>query len=102
VLHAFSGDAAMASRLSEAGFLVSFALPVAFRSAIGPREAAASLAAGRFVVETDSPYLGPDRDRRNEPTTVLRVAAQLARLREAEPAELVSPIGAAYDALVTR
>jgi TatD DNase family protein len=102
VLHAFSGDAAMASRLSEAGFLVSFALPVAFRSAIGPREAAASLAAGRFVVETDSPYLGPDRDRRNEPTTVLRVAAQLARLREAEPAELVSPIRAAYEALVTR
>ncbi len=102
VLHAFSGDAAMALRLSDAGFLVSFALPVAFRSAIGPRDAAASLAAGRFLVETDSPYLGPDRDRRNEPTTVLRVAAQLARLRETDPAELVGPIRAAYDALVTR
>ena len=30
VLHAFSGDAAMAERLATAGFLVSFALPVAF------------------------------------------------------------------------
>ena len=55
-----------------------------------------------LLVETDSPYLGPDRDRRNEPTTVLRVAAQLARLRETDPAELVGPIRAAYDALVTR
>ncbi|HET8776716.1 MAG TPA: TatD family hydrolase [Candidatus Limnocylindria bacterium] len=102
VLHAFSGDAAMASRLSDAGFLISFALPVAFRSATGPRDAATSLSDGRFLLETDSPYLGPDRDRRNEPTTVLRVAAQLARLRETEAIELVEPVRAAYDALVTR
>ena len=48
----------------------SFALPVAFRSATGPRSAARSIAAGTFLVETDAPYLGPDPDGRNEPTTV--------------------------------
>ncbi len=82
VLHAFSGDAAMAGRLAGAGFQVSFALPVAFRSAVGPRAAAPMLPAGSFLVETDAPYLGPDRDRRNEPVTALRVAAELAALRE--------------------
>lgn len=100
ILHAFSGDAAMAATLSEAGYLVSFALPVAFRSASGPRAAAASLPDGTFVVETDAPYLGPDRDRRNEPTTVLRVAAEVARLRHTAPESLVGPIGEAYRSII--
>ena len=102
VLHAFSGGAAMAVRLSAAGFLVSFALPVAFRSAAGPRETAAALDDGRFLVETDAPYLGPDRDARNEPTTALRVAEQIARIRGREPSDLVAPMRAAYESLVAR
>lgn len=102
VLHAFSGDAAMAERLSGAGYLISFALPVAFRTAAAPRAAAEALTPGRFLVETDSPYLGPDRERRNEPTTVLRVVSELGRIRETEPTELVAPIRAAYEALLAR
>jgi len=81
VLHCFSGDAEMAATLAVRGFLVSFALPVSFRSAIGPRAAAVRLADDAILVETDAPYLGPGSDRRNEPTTTLRVAAELARLR---------------------
>ena len=96
VLHAFSGDRAMAERLGEAGFFVSFALPVAFRSAAGPRAAATALAAGEFLVETDAPYLGPDRALRNEPTTALRVVAELARLRGESAEALVGPLRAAY------
>lgn len=100
VLHAFSGDAAMARRLADAGFLVSFALPVAFRSAAGPRAAASGIQGGRFLVETDAPYLGPDRDRRNEPVTALRVAAELAALRGVPVDSLVAPMRAAYERLV--
>lgn len=100
VLHAFSGDAGMARRLVDAGFLVSFALPVAFRSAAGPREAAVVLPAGSFLVETDAPYLGPDRDRRNEPSTALRVLAELGRLRDVPPGDLVAPVRNAYERLV--
>ena len=100
VLHAFSGDEGMAMKLSAAGFLTSFALPLAFRSAAGPRQAAAALEDGRFLVETDAPYLGPDRDRRNEPTTALRVVAELARLREATPEALAASIRGAYRGLL--
>ena len=100
VLHAFSGGPEMAARLIAAGFLVSFALPLAFSSATGPRTAAPTIGDGSFLVETDSPYLGLDRDRRNEPTTVLRVAAELARLRGTEPEALVEPIRDAYERLV--
>ena len=100
VLHAFSGDATMATRLGEAGFLLSFALPVAFRSAIGPRAAVPRLREGSFLVETDAPYLGPDRDARNEPVTVLRVLAELATLRGVAVESLVAPARAAYERLV--
>lgn len=99
VLHAFSGGAQMARALSAAGFLISFALPVAFRSASGPREAAADLPDGTFLVETDAPYLGPDRDGRNEPTTALRVAAELARLRTTMPEGIASMVSRAYGRL---
>jgi len=85
VLHCFSGDAEMAAALAAVGFLVSFALPVTFRSADGPRAAAAQLADEAILVETDAPWLGPGPDRRNEPITALRVAAELARLRGTSP-----------------
>lgn len=100
-LHAFSGDADMAVRLADAGFLISFALPVAFRSAAGPRAAAAALPASAILLETDAPFLGPDRDGRNEPTTAIRVAAELARICGTSPEEVARGARAAYDALVS-
>jgi TatD DNase family protein len=100
VLHAFSGDVEMASALVERGFLVSFALPVAFRSAVGPRDAAARLAAGAILLETDAPYLGPDREARNEPTTVLRVAAEVALLRGLDAEAMAADARTAFDRMV--
>ncbi|MGH2379986.1 MAG: TatD family hydrolase [Candidatus Limnocylindria bacterium] len=100
VLHAFSGDAAMAETVTGGGFLVSFALPLSFRSAVGPRSAAAAIGAETYLVETDAPYLGPDRERRNEPTTVLRVATELARLRGVDPETVAQGARRAYEHLV--
>ena len=100
VLHAFSGDAAMAGALIARGFLLSFALPLSFRSAVGPRAAAATITGGAYLVETDAPYLGPDRTARNEPTTALRVVAELARLREMEPQDVADEVRGAYERLV--
>ena len=100
VLHCFSGDAPMALALAAAGYLISFALPVTFRSATGPRAAAAELSEGSILVETDSPWLAPGAGRRNEPTTVLRVVDGLARLRRTEPEALARQIGGAYERLL--
>lgn len=100
VLHAFSGDARMAERLAAAGYLISFALPVTFRSNHGSRQAAAALAAAHLLVETDSPYLGVAPNRRNEPTTTLRVAAALARLRGQTPDEIAAEAAASYGRVI--
>jgi TatD DNase family protein len=101
VLHAFSGDAAMALEMTAAGFLVSFALPLTFGSAAGPRAAATAIPAGSFLVETDSPWLAPGgAGARNEPTTAVRVAAELARLRNVTPDEIASQVAGAFDRLL--
>ena len=77
------------------------ALPVSFSSARGPRAAAAALADGTYLVETDSPWLAPGGgEQRNEPTTALRVAAELARLRGTSTAAIASEVAATYQRLV--
>ncbi len=100
VLHCFSGDAPMAMGLAAARYLVSFALPVTFRSASGPRAAAVALPTGSILVETDSPWLGPGAGRRNEPTTAVRVVTELARLRGDTPTALTGEIRRAYERLL--
>ena len=101
VLHAFSGDAEMASDLAAAGYLISFAMPVDFRSAAGPRAAARALPAGCFLTETDSPWLAPGgRGQRNEPTTAVRVASELAQLRGVSPGTIASEVRQAYERLL--
>jgi len=101
VLHCFSGDAALAQELAAGGYLISFALPVTFSSAQGPRAAAAALPEGSYLVETDSPWLAPGGgEERNEPTTALRVAAELARLRGTSPEAIAAQVAAAYRSLV--
>lgn len=101
VLHAFSGDEEVAEPLVAVGFLVSFALPLAFRSAGGPRRVARALPQGSFLVETDAPWLAPGgAEQRNEPTTALRVTAELARLRDVEAQQVASQVRAAYERLL--
>jgi TatD DNase family protein len=103
VLHCFSGDAELAQDLAAGGYLISFALPVSFSSARGPRAAAAALPEGTYLVETDSPWLAPGGgEQRNEPTTALRVAAELARLRATTPDAIAAGAADAYRRLVNR
>lgn len=102
ILHCFSGDAALAGDLAAGGYLISFALPVSFSSAVGPRAAAAALPEGTYLVETDSPWLAPGGgEQRNEPTTALRVAAELARLRGTTPEAIAGAVAGAYERLLS-
>ena len=76
VLHAFSGDAAMAAECLDLGLYVSFAGNVTYtnKKFQSLREAAATIPADRILIETDSPYLTPEplrgKQKRNEPALV--------------------------------
>ena len=83
VIHCFSGDANLAHRYHELGFLISFAGPVTYPKNDALREAAAALPLQAIVVETDCPYLSPQprRGKRNEPANVRFTAEQIAEVR---------------------
>jgi len=90
VLHCFSGDAEMARECLELGFYLSVAGPVTYKKADQLREVAREIPAERLLIETDAPYLAPQRWRgkRNEPAYVVETARCLAQIRGVSAQEL--------------
>ena len=83
VIHCYTRDAAMAKRLLDLGFMISFSGIVTFRNADLLREVSKIVPVDRMLIETDSPYLAPvpHRGKRCEPAFVADTAALLADLR---------------------
>jgi TatD DNase family protein len=87
VLHAFSGDAALAAECVALGLHISFAGNVTYSNKKFEmlRAAAKSIPDDRLLIETDSPYLVPQvfrgKQKRNEPAHAVHTAAFLADLR---------------------
>ncbi|CAN5624314.1 TatD family hydrolase [soil metagenome] len=80
IMHCFGGTAAMAEKLMDIGFLISFAGNVTFKKADNLREAARVVPLDKLLIETDAPYLAPIpfRGKRNEPSFVVNTAKFLA------------------------
>jgi TatD DNase family protein len=82
VLHCYSGDLARAQRALDLGFYLGVDGPITFPSAGALRETVAALPLDRLLLETDCPFLAPQkvRGRRNEPAYLSLVAYGLARV----------------------
>jgi TatD DNase family protein len=82
VLHAFSGDRAMADEAVSLGFYIGVGGPLTFKNARQLPEIIPHLPLGCMVIETDAPYLAPHpyRGKRNEPAYMVLVAERLAQL----------------------
>ena len=80
IFHCFSGDAAMAERCAEAGYVMSFAGNVTFKNAVDLREAALAAPAELMLAETDAPYLTPvpHRGKPNSPAMTAHTIRFLA------------------------
>jgi TatD DNase family protein len=83
VIHCFSGDAELARECARRGYHVSFAANITYPKNAHLREAAAAVPLDRLLVETDSPYLAPQRirGRDNTPANVVEVVEELANVR---------------------
>ena len=83
IMHCFGGSLEQAMRFVDVGFLISIACPITYPSNEEARRMAAGLPLEAIVVETDSPYLPPQklRGRRNEPANVWRVIEAVASAR---------------------
>ena len=91
VIHCFTGGAEIARECERRGYWLSFAGNVTYPRNAHMREAAAAVSLDRVLVETDSPFLAPQRLRGtdNAPENVVITLAELASVRD-EPLELLA------------
>ena len=96
IFHCYSGDAELAQRCAQAGYLLSFAGTVTFGNAAGLREAAAVTPAELILAETDAPFLtpSPNRGKSNAPAQVAHTVRALAAAKQMDLAKLCAVIEA--------
>jgi TatD DNase family protein len=96
IFHCFSGDAAMAKRCADAGYVLSFAGNVTFSSAQPLRDAAAAAPAEAILAETDAPFLTPmpHRGKPNSPAMVAATLRALAEVKQMPVADLCAAVTA--------
>jgi len=83
VFHCFANDAAAMRRILALNSLVSFTGILTFKNAQTVRETLAETPMGKFMLETDSPYLAPVpyRGKRCEPAYVREIAETAAQTK---------------------
>lgn len=82
VLHCFSSSKDVLNRAIELGMIVSFTGNITFKKSLLD-EVVKSVPDGKFMIETDAPYITPvpHRGKRNEPSFVRYTAERIAELR---------------------
>lgn len=84
IIHCFSSDKPMMTRLVDLGFYISFAGPLTYKKNDVLREACRACPKDRLLLETDAPFLPPQsmRGKRNESSYLLETAAAAAELHQ--------------------
>jgi TatD DNase family protein len=90
ILHCFSAGPSWAEWAAEHGWYCSFAGNLTYPKAESIREAARVVPEDRLLVETDSPFLAPQKVRGepNQPANVVATAERLAEVRDVPYGEL--------------
>jgi len=86
ILHCFTEDWALAKRMMDHDFFISFSGILTFPKAQPLREVAEKIPLEKLLVETDSPYLVPfplrGEKKRNEPAHLIETAKVLAGIKK--------------------
>jgi TatD DNase family protein len=78
LMHAFDGKASHAVRAAESGYL--FSVPPSVVRSDQKQKLVRRLPLDSLALESDSPVLGPERDRRNEPANLTLTRDHIAHL----------------------
>jgi TatD DNase family protein len=86
IMHCFAGDLPLALRYIEIGFMISIPTTVTYPDADRTRSVTRGIPLRWMAVETDAPYLAPQRIRgkRNEPACVVDAVECVASVRGAK------------------
>jgi TatD DNase family protein len=90
VFHCFSESPAAVQQVLDMGCLVSFTGIVTFKSGQNARDAVAAVPLGKFMLETDCPFLAPTphRGKRCEPAYVREISQIAAEVKKCSPEQL--------------
>ena len=94
VFHCFSEEPRFAYDLIDAGYFISFTGNITYPKSQGLRELIKELPLEKILLETDSPYLSPQkkRGRRNEPANIKFIYEVIAELKGIEIEKFIPAI----------
>jgi TatD DNase family protein len=95
--HCFTGRLSLAREIVRRGHYVS--IPANVRRSESFTRMLEALPRERLLLETDSPYLGPDKDAQNEPANVKGTAAFAAELWKTSEAAATDQLASNFQAL---
>lgn len=83
LLHCFTGTIEEANEGIKRGYFISFSGIVTFKKSQSLQQTAKELPLDKILIETDCPYLAPEKKRgqRNEPSFIVETAQKMADLR---------------------
>ena len=83
VIHCFTLNADWAKRFTDLGFCLGFTGIITYKNADDIRDAVRATSLDRILIETDCPFLAPQkyRGKRNEPAYVVEVAEKIAEIK---------------------
>ncbi len=86
VFHAFEGNLTDAAKVIKNGFFIGAGGPITYKNASTKHEVFSKINLNHFVLETDGPFLSPQRVRgtRNEPANIPIIAERLAELQQCD------------------
>ena len=95
VFHCFGETVERLEQILAIGSLVSFTGIVTFKNSQNVRDAVAATPLGKFMLETDCPYLAPVpyRGKRCEPAFVKEISEAVAQVKQCSLAELSAATG---------
>jgi TatD DNase family protein len=90
VIHCFNSDVESAEQYIEMGFFIAIGAYIGYPSSTKLRDVVKSLPAEKLVVETDCPFLPPQkyRGQRNEPSYTLMTLGVLAEIKQVSLEEM--------------
>jgi TatD DNase family protein len=95
--HCFGGRVNLARRIAEHGHYLS--IPANARRSESFTRMLETLPRTQLLLETDCPYLGPEKDQRNEPANVARTAAYAAELWQTSEGAVQSQMSENFERL---
>jgi len=85
VMHCFNGSLKLAAEIEKKGWYLS--IPPMIVYATHFQELVRRVSSNYLLTETDSPYLGPEKGKRNEPANVRESLRMIAKIKGIEPEE---------------